>query len=84
MTVNKTITIGVATISNPDKGTLTEEVGTTDVEFLNVKISNDSANNINLNVDSIRFNNVGSADDSDVANLEWLLTEMWLDSKYGE
>ena len=74
MTVNKTITIGVATISeNPDLGTLTEEVGTTDVEFLNVKISNDSANNINLNVDSIRFNNVGSADDSDVANLELVI-----------
>lgn len=71
MTINKTITIGVATITeSPDLGTLTEEVGTTDVEFLNVHIDNDSANNINLLVDSIRFNNAGSADDSDVANLE--------------
>jgi len=71
MTINGTVVIGVATISeSPDLGTLTEEVGTPDVELLNVKISNDSSNNIDLQVDSIRFNNTGSADDADVDNLE--------------
>jgi hypothetical protein len=71
MTINTTVTIGVATVSeSPDLGTLTEEVGTENVEFLNVKIANDSANNIDLDLESIRFNNVGSADDSDIDNVE--------------
>ena len=68
--LNHTVTIGVATVSeNPDLGTLTEEVGTENVELLNVKIANDS-NEESIQIDSIRFNNAGSADDSDVDNLE--------------
>ncbi len=71
MTLNSTVTVGVAIVSeNPDLGTLTEEVGTNDVELLNVKIENDSANNIDLAIKSMRFNNVGNADDGDVENLE--------------
>jgi len=70
MITNASITIGTLTVSeSPDLGTLDEEVGTTDVEFLNVKLANDSSS-ADLRVDSIRFNNVGSAGDSDVDNLE--------------
>lgn len=70
MMTNASITIGTLTVSeSPDLGTLDEEVGTADVEFLNVKLANDSSS-ADLRVDSIRFNNVGSAGDSDVDNLE--------------
>jgi hypothetical protein len=70
MTFNTTVTVGVATVSeSPNLGTLTEEVGTSDVELLNVKIVNDSGTGIDLQVDSIRFNNAGSADDADVDDL---------------
>ena len=70
MTLNETITVGVLTVANtPTLAAITEEVGTTDVEFLNVKLSNDSAS-ADLRIDSIRFNNVGSASDSDVEGLE--------------
>jgi len=70
MTTNGTINIGDITISeSPDLSTLTEEVGTENVEFLNVKMANDSAS-ADIRVDSIRFNNVGSANDADVNNLE--------------
>jgi len=71
MTINTTVTIGVATISeSPDLSTLTEEVGTENVTFLNVKVANDSGSNIDLQMENIRFNNAGSADDADVDNLE--------------
>ncbi len=68
--LNHTITIGVLTVSEtPNLGTLTEEVGTENVEFLNVKLTNGSDEE-SLRIDSIRFNNAGSADDADVDNLE--------------
>lgn len=88
MTVNTTVTVGVATVSeSPDLSTLTEEVGTEDVEFLNVKISNDSASNIDLWINSMRFNNAGSADDDDVENLELVVdgnvvAESTMDNNY--
>lgn len=70
MVTNASITIGTLTVSeSPDLGTLTEEVGTEDVELLNVRLSNDSAS-ASIRIDSIRFNNAGSADDADVDNLE--------------
>ena len=71
MTINTTVTIGAVTVTeSPDLSTLTEEVGATDVTFLSVKLDNTSSNNIDLQVDSIRFNNVGSVDDSDIDKLE--------------
>jgi len=69
-TINGTINIGDITVSeSPDLSTLTEVIGTPDVQFLNVKLANDSAS-ANIRVDSIRFNNVGSANDTDANNLE--------------
>jgi hypothetical protein len=71
MSFNTTVVVGVVNVSHsPALSTLTEEVGTEEVTFLNVKIANGSASNIDLQVESIRFNNVGSASDEDVDNLE--------------
>ena len=70
MTLNGTVNVADVTVTeNPDLGTLTEEVGTEDVEFLNVKLAND-ASEADVRIDSIRFNNAGSADDSDIDNVE--------------
>ena len=70
MATNASITIGTLAVSeNPHLSGSTEEVGSTDVEFLNVKLDNDSSS-ADMRIDSIRFNNVGTADDADVANME--------------
>lgn len=68
--LNHTITIGtLAVTESPNLSGSTEEVGTTDVEFLNVKLANNSSA-ADLRIDSIRFNNVGTGDATDVDNLE--------------
>ncbi len=69
MSLNSSITIGSVTVTSANMGTLTEEVGTQNVEFVNVKLTNDSTV-ADIRVDSIRFNNAGNADDTDVSNLE--------------
>ncbi len=70
MMTNASVTIGTLTVSGtPSLSGSTEEVGTTDVEFLNVRLVNDSSS-ADTRIDSIRFNNVGTADDADVANME--------------
>ena len=73
MTTNGTINIGDLTVTeSPALSATTEEVGSQNVDFLNVKLANDSAT-ADIRVDSIRFNNAGSADDSDVSNLELIV-----------
>lgn len=85
--LNHSVAIGTATISeSPDLGTLTEEVGTTDVELLNVNIDNGSSN-LDLDVRSIRFYNNGSADGADIDNVELVvdgnvIATSELDGKY--
>jgi hypothetical protein len=70
MTINTTINIADLSISeSPDVGTATKEVGTTDYDFVNVKLTN-SASDADIQIESIKFNNVGSADDNDVANMK--------------
>jgi hypothetical protein len=68
--LNASVSVGTLTVSeSPAPGVLTEEIGTKDVEFLNVKLANDSSA-ANIRIDSMRFNNVGSADGSDLENVE--------------
>jgi len=72
MTINTTITIAALAIDEgPDVGTATKEVGTTDFDFVHVKLTN-SASDADVQIESIKFNNVGSADDADVANMKLL------------
>jgi len=72
MTINTTINIAdLAITETPDVGTATKEVGTADYDFVHVKLTN-SASDSEIQIESIKFNNVGSADDADVANMELL------------
>jgi hypothetical protein len=72
MTINTTINIADLAISeSPDVGEATKEVGTSDYDFVNVKLTN-SASDADIQIESIKFNNVGSADDADVANMKLL------------
>lgn len=66
MTMNNTISIGTLTVAEgTDVGSSTEEVGTTDFTFLNVKMT---AATEDMSIEYIKFYNVGSAADSDMAN----------------
>ncbi len=72
MTINTTINIADLDIDeSPDVGTATKEVGTTDYDFVHIKLTN-SASDADIQIESIKFNNVGSADDADVANMKLL------------
>ncbi len=72
MTINGTVNIADLTLSEtPDVGTATKEVGTTDFDFVHVKLTN-SASDADIQIESIKFNNVGSADDADLANMKLL------------
>ena len=72
MTINTTINIADLALSEtPDVGTATKEVGTTDYDFVHVKMTN-SASDADIRLESVKFNNVGSADDADVANMKLL------------
>lgn len=67
-TLNHTITIGTLTVAEgSDPGTATKEVGTTGYNFTNVKLT---AATEDMQVEAIKFYNVGSADDSDISNVE--------------
>lgn len=70
MTINTTVAVGSLTVAeSPALGTTNEEVGTEDVEFVHVKLSN-SSSNANIDIERLRFYNAGSASDADVANME--------------
>jgi len=66
-TLNSTITIGSLTVAEgSDPGTATKEVGTTGYNFVNVKLT---AATEAMQIESIKFYNVGSADDTDIDNV---------------
>ncbi len=71
MTINATLAIGSATINRGslDPGTdATKEVGTTDYKFTGLKITAGSVED--MSVESIRFNQSGSAASSDLTNVK--------------
>lgn len=72
MTINTTINIADLTLAEtPDVGSATKEVGTTDYDFVHVKMTN-SASDAEIQVESVKFNNAGSADDADVENMKFI------------
>jgi hypothetical protein len=65
-TLNATISIGSLTVAEgSDPGTASKEVGTTGYNFVNVKLT---AATEDMQVESLKLYNVGSADASDLAN----------------
>ncbi|PIR74197.1 MAG: hypothetical protein COU35_04015 [Candidatus Magasanikbacteria bacterium CG10_big_fil_rev_8_21_14_0_10_47_10] len=70
MTINTTVNVADVTVTeDTDYGVATEEVGTENKEFIEVKLAN-SSSDAQVRVQSMKFNNAGSADDADVSGLE--------------
>lgn len=72
-TINTTVTVGSLTVAeSPALGTSNEEVGTEDVEFVHVRLTNGSSN-ADIDIQRLRFYNAGTAGEDDLGNLELLV-----------